>query len=98
MPKPLGEEGGGFGAAPPRGCLSGELVAEVAGGDTVGGDAMSWAPSWLAETTQSRCMTYSCSPDPGVTECGTKAKMTVIRTDPHSVTQRKVKTVEDNHE
>lgn len=58
---------------------------------------MSRALSWLAKTTKSRCITYLCSPDRGVTERGTKAKMTVIRRDPHSVTQGKVKTREDNH-
>lgn len=56
------------------------------------------APSGLAKTTQSRCTTRSRSPAPGVTGGGTKAEVTVIRTDPHSVTQRKVKTGEDNHE
>lgn len=43
-------------------------------------------------------MHYLCSPDPGVTACSTKAKMTVIRMDLHSVTQGKVKTWEDNRE
>lgn len=59
---------------------------------------MSRALSWLAKTTKSRCITYLCRPDLGVTESCTKAKMTVIRTDLQSVTQRKVKTREDNHE
>lgn len=59
---------------------------------------MSRALSRLAKPTKSTCITYLCSPDPGVTACSTIAKMTVIRTDLHSVTQEKVKTQEDNHE
>lgn len=43
-------------------------------------------------------MHYLCSPGPGVTVCSTKAKMTVIRMDLHSVTQGEVKTWEDNRE
>lgn len=43
-------------------------------------------------------MCYFCSLNPGVTECSTKAKETVIRADPRPVTQREVKTQEDNHE
>lgn len=78
---------------PPWGFVSGELVAQTGRlGD------VSWALSWLAKTTKSKCMAYLCSPDPGVTGCHTKAKLTVIRTDPRSVTQRKVSTLEDNHE
>lgn len=86
--------------APPRGRVSGELVAQLAGPATAGTgwEEMSRALSQVAKTTKSRCMTYLCSPDPGVMECCAKAKMTVIRMDPHSVTQRKVKTQEDNHE
>lgn len=74
------------------GFVSGELVARA--GRL--GDA-SWALSWLAKPTKSKHIAYLCSPDPGVTACHTKAKLTVIRTDPRSVTQRKVSTRGDNH-
>lgn len=74
------------------GFVSDELVARAGQlGD------VSRALCWLAKPTKSKHIAYLCSPDPGVKGCCTEAKLTVIRTDPRSVTQRKVSTRGDNH-